>query len=567
VNSVRGKLIVLLSGFAAFAVLAAGATIYAVQWQLDGAVRNFERATGMALEVERLQLSLREQLYHLRRVVAGSTEAVKPYFGTRDEFLTKLRQTVRFSIDSADGSDLLDLATAFEQASDRCLALMQASDLDRANNVLTVTLEGDLVPKLESRLLRARAEIDESRHRSTWNLGAASTEVLALTFAVAISAAGLVVIGAMLIRRWLIAPILELREAARRFGRGDFDYRVRLQSRDELGTLGTALNDMAASVSNAQRDLQISETKHRALFRNLRDAVVICAADGRVVECHDSDQRSLGVDPESAVGHRILEVWPEWADASADWAATISAVIDGGKRWRAVGVPIRRPDGETSVDFVAYRVEYGQAGSVGQVERRETCRSVGQIERSETCRPISYAAIVVRDVTERQRLQRKLWRAETMEALGTLAGGLAHDFNNLLSNITETLSELAAEFADSRQAERLQGALRACRHASALSRRLLSFATSAHGEPQVFPIGETTELIVGSIDPSFFEGITLRKQLDCQASVRMDRDQFTEVVMNLLRNAREAMPEGGELAIRVEPTVARDPERGAMDKA
>ena len=220
----------------------------------------------------------------------------------------------------------------------------------------------------------------------------------------------------------------------------------------------------------------------------------------------------------------------------------LAGVVFNGKRWRGLDVPLSGCDGgdeESFADFLAYRVEFGGA---------------------------RYAAIVVRDVTERQRWQRKLWRADTMEALGTLAGGLAHDFNNLLAGVTATLSNLASEMTGTPHAERLEQALRACRHAAGLSRRLLSFARSAHGAPQVFQVGETTRLIVDAIDPSFFEGITIRMNLDSAVLIRMDRDQFTEVAMNLVRNAREAMPEGGALTIGVESVTTRDPAQPTLER-
>jgi signal transduction histidine kinase len=543
--SVRRKLLILLSGFAVFAVLAAAATIYGVRWQMGTAVRNFERSMGFASHIERLQFALEEQLFHLRQMVAGSEDAVKAYFQTRDEFFTKLRQAARYARElegAGDTAELLRLADTFERESDRCLALLQDSQNEQAAEVLTMRLERELAPELASRLLRAQAPLEEARNRATRELGTTSTHVLALTVGVGLSAAALVLVAAMWIRRWLIVPMLDLQEAARRFSDGELAHRVRARSDDELGRLGTALNEMAASVEEAQCNLRASETKYRSLFRNLRDAVVICEADAHIVECHDSDTHTLGVETEGVAGRHVLDVWPEWSAATGDFSSVLASVVLNGKRWRALDVPLSHPEGgdeDAYADFLVYRVEFGGA---------------------------RYAAIVVRDVTERQQWQRRLWRADTMEALGTLAGGLAHDFNNLLAGINGTLSNLASEMADTPHAERLRQALRACRHAAGLSKRLLSFAKSAHGEPQVFPVGETTALIVNSIDPSYFEGVTVRLDLDTPVNVRMDRDQFTEVAMNLVRNAREAMPEGGTLRIAVESSTTRDPTQPTLER-
>ena len=132
--SVRRKLIILLSGLAAFAVLAAAATIYSIRWQMGGAVRNFEHSMGLAIDIERLQFTLEEQLFYLRQMIGGSTESVRPYFQTRDEFFTSLRQAARFSPEGKreeDTSELLRLAETFEQESDRCLDLLRGSPSEK----------------------------------------------------------------------------------------------------------------------------------------------------------------------------------------------------------------------------------------------------------------------------------------------------------------------------------------------------------------------------------------------------------------------------------------------------
>jgi signal transduction histidine kinase len=179
---------------------------------------------------------------------------------------------------------------------------------------------------------------------------------------------------------------------------------------------------------------------------------------------------------------------------------------------------------------------------------------------------LRHAAVVLRDVTERNRLQSRLRRAETMEAVGTMASGLAHDFNNLLTSVMGTLSSLASEFTASTHTEHIRSALRACRTAAGLSKRLLGFADSTEGTPQAFGLAETIETIIDSLDSSFFDGIEVWKQLDHSVQTKMDPDQFTQVAMNLLRNARDAMQKNGRLRISVSSITAENPDTGAGEQ-
>lgn len=543
--NLRRRLLLLLSGFAVFAVLSTLVTVFGIQWRIDSAIGSFTQAMSRTVDLDRLHVSLREQRTLLRDIVSGAQETAKPYFESREEFFKRLLDIARSTRDLGDedhSAELVRVAQTFERDSDLCLSLVQASRIDEAKKHLRGRIEGVLIPELDGRLRRAQALLDQARHQSTLELNTTAKRTLAVTIVVGALAASLVLLGGILIRRWVMIPIAELRRATDRFSAGDFRHRVPPSSGDELGLLGSALNEMAQRVSDAGATLQASEAKHRALFRNLRDAVVICDIGGRVIECHDGDTQVLGIEGSEAIGRRVEDVWPEWRSATADWLSAIEGTASRGRRYRFPAVKIERPGEEateeTYCDFLVYRVELG--------EQR-------------------FAAIVVRDVTDRQRLQSRLRRAETMEAVGTLAGGLAHDFNNLLAGVTGTLSLLATEITESKHAERIRMALRACWQAAALSRRLLNFATSTHGTPQVFRVGEMVQTILRSLDSSFLEGIDVRTELGDRICTRMDRDQFTQVVLNLLRNARDAMPDGGTLRLKVETAMTHDPDEGSLD--
>ncbi len=544
-NRLRKRLLALLAAFGLFSVASAAATIYGTQWYMARAIRDFEEAIGRTSRADRLELSLHQQVLLLSALSSGQDSAARPYLAARDEFQTLLRQVADFSTTSLGESPWRSAAAAAEQfaaESDRCLEAIQNGNLAEARTLIEGRIEASFLPELETRLRTARTELDEWFRRSSRELSAGFGRVLAVTSAVALLAAGLVVAGTVLIHRWLMRPIRELQRATAGFALGRLSERVSLSEGDELGALGQSMNEMAASLSRANLELLASEKKHRLLFQNLRDAVVLVDENMIVVEYHDTDTGLLGMEGIEHVGRRLLEVWPAWGDAGCMWEAVVSAAIHEGRRYRAMDLELpsntadRRP---SMVDLLVFPVEFG--------DKR-------------------HAAIVLRDVTERAFLQRRVRQAETMEAVGTLAGGLAHDFNNLLAGAIGNLSLLESELTSERLAERIRSVIQTCWQASGLSRRLLNFAGSAHGNPQVLHVCDAVRTILASLDPSFLEGVQLTTDLDEPAAVRMDRDQFTQSMLNLLRNAREAMPNGGRLSVNVDTVHARHPDGGQTEQ-
>jgi signal transduction histidine kinase/HAMP domain-containing protein len=527
--SLRKRLVLLLGLFAAYAVVAAAVTIYGSQWRVEAAVERFERLAAGTGELERMQVLLAQQQVQLREIVNGRSGALGAYTSARDQFVAGMQSLTSFapSFTAEDEwSHILSLTDAIEEESNRCLAMLNAGKPDEAAALLTSRIDAELMPSIRTRVTAARTQLDEARNRSARELATTSSQILTLTTIVAVLAIGLVILGTMFIRRWLIRPIAELHTATKRFSEGDLSARAIPRADDELGALAVALNEMAQSVA-------ASEQKYRTLFSNLRDAVVICDREARIIEYHDCDTRLLAVDEGIHAGKPLLDVWPEWREAVHDWSGVIRAAADEGRRFQTVDVRLNdgaHDRGPSFADLLVYRVEYGNVPCV---------------------------AIVLRDATDRRRLQERVRRAETMEAVGTMAGGLAHDVNNLLTGVSATLSSVATEHSDATISERIQSALRACRRAAGLAKRLLNFASGAQGNPQVFAPGPIVDTILDSMEPAFLEGISLSKDIDDDLHVRMDPDQFAQIVLNLVKNAHDAMSDRGTLRIRL--TRARAP--------
>lgn len=155
------------------------------------------------------------------------------------------------------------------------------------------------------------------------------------------------------------------------------------------------------------------------------------------------------------------------------------------------------------------------------------------------------------DITEQRRTFRALSQAQKMEAIGQLTGGLAHDFNNMLTVVSGNLSALReARGEDPEIAEFVAPALQAADRGAELIRRLLTFSRQQPLEPQ--PV-DVNELVLGMsrlIRRSLPERIrVVTSALDPELVAMADANQLESALLNLALNARDAMPNGGELCI------------------
>ena len=163
------------------------------------------------------------------------------------------------------------------------------------------------------------------------------------------------------------------------------------------------------------------------------------------------------------------------------------------------------------------------------------------------------------DITERKRLEDQLRQSQKLEAVGLLAGGIAHDFNNLLTAIggfTDTVLE-TFETHDSRY-ENLQEVAEATRRAGALTCQLLAVSRRQILQPTVLDVNAMVAGVQRLLHRTLPENIEVQIELSpTLESVRADRGQLEQVVLNLAINAGDAMPQGGRLRLATE-TVAID---------
>jgi two-component system, cell cycle sensor histidine kinase and response regulator CckA len=323
----------------------------------------------------------------------------------------------------------------------------------------------------------------------------------------------------------LITAYPSLESAVQALEVGVFDYLTK-PFRDPQEILIKVRN--AASKARLARDrerlmsrLGESEERYRRLFEASSEAVlVIDAASNRVAAANQAAVELYGW-PTELVGVDVEEL--RAPDSGEDWPM--------GDRLRLVSRLDRRGDGSgIAVEVSTARVTLG--GRACLVE-------------------------VIRDVTERRRLESELKEAQKMESLGRLAGGIAHDLNNILvvlincSGFLHEFVEAAPASPDREVAQQDVSAIaQATEGAQRLARQLLAFGRRHRIAPEVLDGNDVVRETVTLLRRVLEENISLDVRLDPAAPlVEIDRGQLEQVLINLAVNARDAMPGGGGISI------------------
>jgi PAS domain S-box-containing protein len=197
----------------------------------------------------------------------------------------------------------------------------------------------------------------------------------------------------------------------------------------------------------------------------------------------------------------------------------------------------RRKDGETvEVDLAGHRVLLGERRAV---------------------------LVVVRDVTEERRLEDRLRQAHKLEAIGRLAGGVAHDFNNLLVVILTYTSLLLADPALGASSRAELGEIeKAGQRAAELTHQLLTFSRQRRFDSHVIRINDVVRGLATMLPRVLGENVEFAASLGEVGAIRADPGGVEQVVMNLVLNARDAMPSGGRLVVET-ADVELDPSHAA----
>ena len=343
-------------------------------------------------------------------------------------------------------------------------------------------------------------------------------------------------IGAALVggELFVLRPVSTLQEVTRRLANGDFTARAALAGGlPGLSDLGQAVNVMAVALESRSRE---------------RDR-----AEQAVHEANERTQLALRAsgagtwDVDLTTGHlRFSEMLEALHGLSAGtFGGTFEAFvacIEPEDR-QAVQAEIVRARRAGTDAHIVYRTRWPD-GSLHWLTGigRTFYSSAGEPRRS---------AGVSFDVTERQMLEEHVRRAQKMEAVGRLAAGVSHNFNNLLT-VTGGLAELllARHEAPGEDRADLEEILKAAKRGTALVRQLLPLSRARRSSPKRVDLNQTLISLRDMVRP--FVRQDIRVVVDVPATpmpVLIDRSDVDQVALNLVLNARDALPGGGEIRV------------------
>jgi PAS domain S-box-containing protein len=318
--------------------------------------------------------------------------------------------------------------------------------------------------------------------------------------------------------------IIEQHEAERRRKDGSPIY-VSLVISPIMSTSGDVVGASAIvrDVSERKRaEAAISQQveERRRIFETSQDLILVTDTKGSFVQVSPSSMTILGYEPAEMIGHSAVEfIHPNDLDST-----------------RAEMRAARR--GQQMRNF--------ETRYVHRNGREVTLTWMGTWSE-----PVRRHFFVGRDLTEKQAAEAQFRQAQKMEAVGQLTGGVAHDFNNILTVITGTIGILAEGVADRPELAAIARMIdEAAERGGQLTKHLLAFARKQPLRPREIDVNNLVLETVKLLRPTLGQQIQIAPLLaeDAWAAL-VDPNQLTTALLNLALNARDAMPNGGSLAI------------------
>jgi PAS domain S-box-containing protein len=330
--------------------------------------------------------------------------------------------------------------------------------------------------------------------------------------------------------RRLIGIGIEL--GGRRKDRSDVHLEVMLsplESRE--GTLITAATRDISIRKDAERHLAQMEARYRGLLEAAPDGMVVVNGAGEIILLNCQAEKQFGYRRDELLGQQIETIIPKGfaerlvADDRRTPAEALAQQIGTG-----IELHGKKKDGrDFPIEIMLSPLE-GEDGIL--------------------------VTAAVRDISERKQLMRQLQQSQKMDAVGQLTGGIAHDFNNLLTVVIGNLGLLELLVPTNEAAlKRIKTAQKAAARGVDITRRLLVFSRNDELDPALTSLGDSIQNMIEMAYRSLGSNITITTKIDQSIPpVFVDPAGFESALLNLLVNARDAMPNGGEVVVSSQRT-------------
>ncbi len=331
---------------------------------------------------------------------------------------------------------------------------------------------------------------------------------------------GLTVILAVLLGRTLTSDLSAVSSAVDEYGSGRAALADLGATTNEVQAVVDALRKMSLEREQAERKREETARFYRSLIENSSDMVIVLGASGVIRFAGPSVETILGFKAAAIQDKPLIEL------ASDDNTKKLILAKLGGTLF-------------SDVLELSFSTSAGEARTLEFAWQDANAGSDG-----------ADSILNGRDVTERRALERRIRATERLEAIGQLTGGIAHDFNNQLAVIMGNLELLAEENGEKDKTLALRAALKACGRSADLTKNLLSFSRKSHLKPQTIDLNALVR------DASSWMQRTIPATIQVETSLlaglwstRLDANALENALLNLVINARDAMPDGGTLTL------------------
>ncbi len=307
---------------------------------------------------------------------------------------------------------------------------------------------------------------------------------------------------------------------------GVFKWRMDAHERRRQ-QLEQKVNERTQELQNKTMELVESRERYQRLFDEAPVGYVEIDRSGTVIQANETIEPLLGYQPQETIGQSFLNLLV--ADDKNRAVRVVTDIIDHNKAGH-MEQSLQCKDGHHVQVSLHYNVVYDT------VLKKKVLR------------------VALQDLTEIRLLEEQLRQSQKMEAIGRVTGGVAHDFNNILTIIRGYCSLLLMK---TKKDEKIHDALKridqAGERAEGLTRQLLIFSRKQDLSPRVINLNDTLSEMEHMLLPLLGERIKVDIHYSDQpAFINVDRNQFEHMIMNLAINAKDAMPDGGILSLKID---------------
>ena len=301
-------------------------------------------------------------------------------------------------------------------------------------------------------------------------------------------------------------------------------------------------NQIGVAMENATlfERVRKSEERYIDLFEHSPDMSRIINKPGIITNCNQTEATRLGYSKSEIIGQSILKFYPPEYHSEAQ--RLLNDIFENNLEVKGLEEKMLAKNGElidVSVNASIIRDEAGQ--------------------------PLVRA--VARDITEKKNLEAKVIHAQRIDSIGNLAGGVAHDFNNILTSILGSTSIMKRKMKHDDRWYRFADIIEtAARRGAALTRQLLTFARKGNVQFRPVIVNDIIEETLRLFERSIDKKISIEKDLIGEVCIISGDDgQLQQSLLNLLINARDAMPDGGTITVQSQKKHIEEDTTGAAE--